>query len=179
MGCHGDMTSGLTPHYKHNKRIRAEKTLAQHSVISEERIGSIKFENKMRDVPIQTLTPSCQNYSKSENILAESRTGCSPLIPISGYTMSKLGKNQNPELGKNPILEIGKKSIPKTGKSSGSKIGKNPNFEIRRNPTIEISPKVEVPELDPQFRTNGILGKKSKSRFRKKFNSRNREKVNS
>ena len=73
--------------------------------------------------------------------------------------MSKLGKNQNHELGKNSILEIGKKSIPETGKSSGSEIGKNPNFEIRRNPTIEISPKVEVPELDPQFRTNGILGK--------------------
>ena len=113
----------------------------------------------MRDVPIQTLTPSCRSYSKSENILAESRTGYSPLVPMSKYTMSKLGRNPNPELGKNSILEIGKKSIPETGKSSGSEIGKNPNFEIRRNPTIKISPKVEVPELDPQFRTNGILGK--------------------
>ena len=96
---------------KINKRIRAEKTLAQRSAIGEEKIGSIKLKKKMRDLPIQTLTPSCRSYSKSENILAESRTGYSPLVPMSKYTISKIGKNPNPELGKNSIPEIGKKSI--------------------------------------------------------------------
>ena len=73
-------------------------------------------------VSIQTLTPQYQNCSKNEDILAESKIGGSLLIPISRYTMSKSGKNRNPDLGKNSNPEIGRNPSSETGKKTNSEM---------------------------------------------------------
>jgi hypothetical protein len=95
-----------------------------------------------------------QNYSKNEDILAKSKIGGSPLIPISRYTLSKSGKNQNPDLGKNSTSEIGRNLSPETGKNPNSEMVEktffgSPTFKkqkLERNSILKIE-KVSIPEI--------------------------------
>ena len=91
-----------------------------------------------------------QNYSDAENRLAKSKIRGSPLLPLSGYTLSKSGENQNHDSGKNSTSEIGRNPNPKTGRNPNSEMGEEtffggPTLPLSRD-TVSKSGKNKIPK---------------------------------